>query len=59
METRNIINFLNDSGNKESKFATRKWYVIDSQKISENKTTLSNLRQKIKSSPCDYSDAFI
>ena len=31
METQNIINFLNDSNNEESKFATKKWYVIDSQ----------------------------
>ena len=26
-----IINLLNDSSNEESKFATKKWYVIDSQ----------------------------
>ena len=25
------INLLNDSSNKESKFSTKKWYVIDSQ----------------------------
>ena len=26
-----IINLLNDSCNEESKFATKKWYIIDSQ----------------------------
>ena len=31
MEKQKIINLLNDSGNEESKFATKKWYVIDSQ----------------------------
>ena len=31
METQKIINLLNDSTNEESKFATKKWYVIDSQ----------------------------
>ena len=31
METQKIINLLNDSSNEESKYATKKWYVIDSQ----------------------------
>ena len=31
METQKIINLLNDSSNEELKFATKKWYVIDSQ----------------------------
>ena len=31
METQKIMNLLNDSSNEESKFATKKWYVIDSQ----------------------------
>ena len=33
METQKIINLLNDSSNEESKFVTKKWYVIDSQTI--------------------------
>ena len=33
METQKIISLLNDSSNKEYKFATKKWYVIDSQTI--------------------------
>ena len=31
MKTKKIINLLNYSSNEESKFATKKWYVIDSQ----------------------------
>ena len=31
METSKIVNLLNDSSNEESKFATKKWYVIDRQ----------------------------
>ena len=56
METQKIINLLNDSSNEESKFATKKWYVIDSQ------TTKGKYKQgdSIKfETLCDYSDAFI
>ena len=31
MERQKIINLLNDSSTEESKFATNKWCVIDSQ----------------------------
>ena len=31
MQAQKIINFLNDSSNKKSKYATKKWYVKDSQ----------------------------
>ena len=31
METQKILNLLNCSGNEVSKFATKKWYVIDSE----------------------------
>ena len=31
METQKIINLLNDSNNESSKFATRKWYIINDQ----------------------------
>ena len=62
METKNIINLLNDSSNEESKFATKKWYVIDSQtktgKYSQG-NTIKFETKTIKSSLCDYSDAFI
>ena len=31
METQKIVNLLNDSDNDNSKFATKKWYIIDSE----------------------------
>ena len=30
METQKIVNLLNGSDNENSEFATKKWYVIDS-----------------------------
>ena len=47
METQKIINLLNDSSNEESKFATKKWYVKDSQKVNTGKAILLNLKQKL------------
>ena len=48
METQNIINLLNDSGNEESKFPTKECYAIDSQtakgKCDQNESI--NLKQK-------------
>ena len=29
METEKIVNLLNDSDNESSRFATRKWYIIN------------------------------
>ena len=31
METQKIVNLLNGSDNENSKFATKKWYIIDSE----------------------------
>ena len=53
---------LNDSSNEESKFAAKKWYVIDSQTTKgkyKQGNTIKFETETIKSSPCDYSDAFI
>ena len=62
METQKIINLLNDSSNEESKFATKKWYVIDNQ-TAKGKYGQNNYikfeTESIKSRLCDYSDAFI
>ena len=45
METQKIINFLNDSNNKEStKFATKKRYVIDSQTVKEKYNQTNSLK---------------
>ena len=60
METQKIINLLNDSSNEE--LATKKWYVIDSQTTKgkyKQGDTIKFETETIKSSLCDYSDAFI
>ena len=31
METQKIVNLLNGSDNENSKFVTKKWYIIDSE----------------------------
>ena len=53
---------LNDSSNEESKFATKRWLVIDSQTTKgkyKQGDTIKFEREIIKSSLCDYSAAFI
>ena len=60
METQKIINLFNDSSNEESKFATEKWYVIDSQTTKGKYKPGNTIKfDTITSSLCDYSDAFI
>ena len=62
METQKIINLLSDSSNEESKFATKKWYVTDSQTTKgkyKQGDVIKFETETIKSSLCDYSDAFI
>ena len=52
---------LNDSINEESKFATKKWYVIDSQTTKgkyKQGDTIKFETETINSNLCDYSDAF-
>ena len=61
METQKIVNLLNGSDNESSKFATKKWYVIDSETsstYSENEE-IKFLTKSIESSLCDYSDVYI
>ena len=53
---------LNNSSNEESKFATKKWYVKDSQTTKskyKQGQTIKFETETIKSSHCDYSDAFV
>ena len=62
MKTRKIINLLNDSNNEESKFTTKKWYVIESQTTKgkyKQGSTIKFETETIKSSICDYSGVFI
>ena len=61
METQKIVNLLNDPDNENSKFATKEWYVIDSESkrnySDENK--IKFLTSSLESNLCDYSDAYI
>ena len=61
METQKIVNLLNGSDNENSKFATKKWYVIDSESkgnySDENKNKF--LTNSLESNLCNYSDAYI
>ena len=61
METQNIVNLLNDSNNENSKFATKKWYIIDNESKGNysHHNPIKFLTKSIESSLCDYSDAYI
>ena len=61
METQKTVNLLNGSENDNSKFSTKKWYIIDSQSkgnFSQN-NEIKFLTRSIESNLCDYSDAYI
>ena len=50
METQKIVNLLNDTDNESSKFATRKWYVINDQsngEYGEGNENVSTMKQKL------------
>ena len=61
METQKIVNLLNGSNNENSKFATKKWYVIDSESNGNysKDEEIKFLTRSIESSICDHSDAYI
>ena len=54
METQKIVNLLNESDNESSRFATRKWYIINDQnnrqygRGSENDSTIKFETKVIK-----------
>ena len=56
-----IINLLNDCSNEHLKFATKKWYVIDSESKSNysHENPIKFLTKSTELSICDYSDAYI
>ena len=62
MEIQKTVNLLNDSNNESSKFATRKFYIINDQnngqygRGNENDSTMKFERKVIKPNLCDYSD---
>ena len=60
MEYQKIINLLHDTKNQPSKFRTRNWVEINYE--SKGRYDNSSIRFKtsfIRSSLCDYSDAYI
>ena len=60
METQKIVNSLKGTDNDNSKFATTKWYIIDSESngnYSQN-DEIKLLTRSIESSLCNYSDAY-
>ena len=61
METQKITNLLNNSKNEYSKFATKKWYVINSESKGNysHEKPIKFLTNSLESSLCDYSDAYI
>ena len=65
METQKIVNLLSDTDNESSKFATRKWYIINDQnngrygRGNENDSSIKFETKVIKPNLCDYSDAYI
>ena len=61
METQKIVNLLNGSDNDNSKFATKKWYIIDSESKGNysHENPIKFLTSSLESSLCDYSDAYI
>ena len=61
METQKIVNLSNGSNNENSKFATKKWCLIDSESKGNysKDDPIKVLAHSIESSLCGYSDAYI
>ena len=61
METQKIVNLLNNSENEYSRFATKKWNIIDSESKGNysHENPIKYLTKSIESSLCDYSGAYI
>ena len=57
MGTQKIVNLLNGSDKDNSRFATKKWYIIDSESSYFQNDEIKFLTRSIESSLCDYSDA--
>ena len=63
METQKTVNLLKDSEELNSKFATRKWCIINDEnngqsgRGNDNNPTIKFETKVIKPYLCDYSDA--
>ena len=61
MEYQNIINLLDNTSNQLSKLRTKNWFEINDQSRGVYNTNSDNRfkTRMLKSSLCDYSDAYI
>ena len=61
MEMQKILNLLNNTENEYSTFATKKWFIIDSESKGNysHQNSIRFLTSSLESSLCDYSDAYI
>ena len=61
METQKIVNLLNGFDNENSKFATKKWFVVDRESKGNysHENPIKFLTSSLESNLCDYSDAYI
>ena len=61
METQKISNMWNSSENKYSKFATKKWYFIDSESKGNylHENPIKFLTSSLELSLYDYSDVYV
>ena len=60
METQKIVNLLNATDNENSKFASKKWHVIDSESkgVYSHENEIKLLTNSLESNLCGYSDAY-
>ena len=61
METQKFVNLWNGSDSENSRFATKKWYIIDSEANGNYSKdhTIKFLTSSLESNLCVYSDAYI
>ena len=61
METLYNVNLLKGSNNENSKFATKKWRIINDESNGNYSPDdeIKFLTRSLESSLCDYSDAYI
>ena len=61
MKMQKIVNLLNSSANEFSKFATKKWSIIDNETkgVYSHHDLIKFLTASLESNLCDYSDAYI
>ena len=59
MESQKIINLLGHTSNQPTKFMTKNWIELNDQSRGTYNTQIKFKTTMLKSSLCDYSDAYI